>query len=178
MYPSRSYAGRGRIKFLGNVFTRPSCWSPQGCHSFLSNSSMTSSLTLLLRRRQPCCLDVVDLVISTLSTLLLQHCWIYCFHSRHLPVCLISTYYLIWPHTSVLSVMVEVYCIYVIMFLGKLLGYWLWNRRLDYLSLVMIYIHNLIWKISNYSTYHRIKNKVFNERKLGLMEHTNKNLPI
>jgi hypothetical protein len=38
------------------------------------------------------------------------------------------------------------------MLLGNLLGYLLWNRHLDYLLLVMIYIRNLIWKMSSYST--------------------------
>jgi hypothetical protein len=41
-------------------------------------------------------------------------------------------------------VMVEVCCIFMIMLLGILLGYLLWNRHLDYLLLVMIYIWILI----------------------------------
>jgi hypothetical protein len=44
------------------------------------------------------------------------------------------------------SVMVEVCCIFMIMLLGNLLGYLLWNRHLDYLLLVIIYIRNLICK--------------------------------
>lgn len=36
--------------------------------------------------------------------------------------------------------------------LGNLLDYLWWNRHLDYLLLVIIYIRILIWKISNYST--------------------------
>jgi hypothetical protein len=39
-----------------------------------------------------------------------------------------------------LSVMIEVCCIFMIMLLGNLLGYLLWNRHLDYLLLVMIYV--------------------------------------
>jgi hypothetical protein len=50
------------------------------------------------------------------------------------------------------SVMVEVCCIFMIMLLGNLLGYLLWNRHLHYLLVVMIYIRNLIWKMSNIST--------------------------
>jgi hypothetical protein len=38
------------------------------------------------------------------------------------------------------SVMVEVCCV----FMFSLLGYLLWNRQLNYLLLVMIYIQNLI----------------------------------
>jgi hypothetical protein len=38
------------------------------------------------------------------------------------------------------SVMVEVCCIFMIMLLGNLLAYLLWNRHLDYLLLVIIYI--------------------------------------
>jgi hypothetical protein len=48
--------------------------------------------------------------------------------------------------------MVEVCCIFMMMLLGNPLGYFLWNRHLDYLLLVMIYILNLICKISNIST--------------------------
>jgi hypothetical protein len=40
----------------------------------------------------------------------------------------------------------------MISMLGNLLGYLWWNRHLDYLLLVMIYIQNLIWKMFNYST--------------------------
>jgi UDP-N-acetylmuramyl pentapeptide phosphotransferase/UDP-N-acetylglucosamine-1-phosphate transferase len=36
--------------------------------------------------------------------------------------------------------MIEVCCIFMIMLLGNLLGYLLWNRHLDYLLLVMIYV--------------------------------------
>jgi hypothetical protein len=49
--------------------------------------------------------------------------------------------------------MVEVSCLFMISLLGNLLGYLLWNRHLDYLLLVMIYIQNIIWKIPNYLTY-------------------------
>jgi hypothetical protein len=54
--PLRSCTGRGRIRFLGSVFTRL-------LTSFSSSSSTTSSLTLLLRRHRPCCFDVVDLLL-------------------------------------------------------------------------------------------------------------------
>jgi hypothetical protein len=47
--------------------------------------------------------------------------------------------------------MIEVCCIFIISLLGNLLGYLLDNIHLDYLLLVMIYIQNLIWNMSNYS---------------------------
>jgi hypothetical protein len=40
--------------------------------------------------------------------------------------------------------MVELWCIFLISLLGKLLSYLLWNIHLDYLLLIMIYIWNLI----------------------------------
>jgi hypothetical protein len=48
--------------------------------------------------------------------------------------------------------MVEVSYLFMISLLGNLSGYLLWNRHLDYLLLVMIYIQNLIRNMSNYST--------------------------
>jgi hypothetical protein len=40
--------------------------------------------------------------------------------------------------------MLVVYCLFMISLLDNLLGYLLWNRNLDYLLLIMIYIRNLI----------------------------------
>jgi hypothetical protein len=39
---------------------------------------------------------------------------------------------------------IEVCCLFMISLLGNMLCYLLWNKQLDYLLLVMIYIRNLI----------------------------------
>jgi hypothetical protein len=130
--PLSSWTRRGRRRFLGSVFT----WLLTVFSLILST---TSSLLVDLVN------DVIlDLAASTSSTSLLR------------PTSSASTYdqYTSSDLTSYFSssVMVEVCCFFIIMLLGNLLGYSLWNRHLNYLVLVMIYILNLIWKMSNYST--------------------------
>jgi hypothetical protein len=98
---------------------------------------MFFSSTLLLRCIRSCYFDDVDPTASpTLSTSMSYQ---------------YTSFDLISYFSS--SIMVEVSCLFMISLLGNLLGYLLWNRHLDYLLLVMIYIQNIIWKIPNYLTY-------------------------
>jgi hypothetical protein len=83
---------------------------------------------------------VVDPAALTSSTVLLRRCSTLLI--RHTSSTSMSDQYVSSNLTSYSSssVMVDVCCVFIIM----LLGYLLWNRHLDFLLLIMIYIRNLI----------------------------------